>query len=218
MSRRPIQRIQRKYQLFDFPADPKMTTIVLVRQLGTWYPNLLNLEKGQVIGDSQQGGQQSPRVEGEEIEEHGQQCQTKGTPKKLTYNDFEGDDSEISRARNSSERSFDGSSGITRTQSKTWSIRKGQRSLSWSKTPSKSSSIEKMGGKSRSKIKLKDGRAKSRPRRLKPRGTSSDSSYEGDSEDMCEDLSTSYKRTKPTPFTLRSLALGITEGLISLRL
>ncbi|GJU79552.1 hypothetical protein Tco_1281917 [Tanacetum coccineum] len=30
-----------------------------------------------------------------------------------------------------------------------------------------------------------------------------DSSYEGDSEDTCEDLSTPYKRLKPTPFTSR---------------
>ncbi|GJX48124.1 reverse transcriptase domain-containing protein [Tanacetum coccineum] len=53
------------------------------------------------------------------------------------------------------------------------------------------------------KAKTKEGKTKSRSRRSEPRETSSDSSYEGDSEDTCKDLSTPYKRPKPTPFTSR---------------
>ncbi|GKC89748.1 hypothetical protein Tco_1150397 [Tanacetum coccineum] len=61
----------------------------------------------------------------------------------------------------------------------------------------------RLEGKSRSKAKIMDWKAKSRPRRSKPRGTNSDLSCEGDSEDTCEDWSTTYKRPKPTPFTSR---------------
>ncbi|GJQ91081.1 reverse transcriptase domain-containing protein [Tanacetum coccineum] len=56
---------------------------------------------------------------------------------------------------------------------------------------------------SRSKSKSKEGRTKSMTRRFGHKETSLDSDYEEDSEDTCEDLSTPYKRPKPTPFTTR---------------
>nr|GEY64798.1 hypothetical protein [Tanacetum cinerariifolium] len=61
----------------------------------------------------------------------------------------------------------------------------------------------RLEGKSGSKAKIIDGKAKPRPRRSDPRGTSSNLSCEGDSEDTCEDQSTPHKISKPTPFTLR---------------
>ncbi|GJY84319.1 hypothetical protein Tco_0497695, partial [Tanacetum coccineum] len=54
-----------------------------------------------------------------------------------------------------------------------------------------------------SQAKAKEGGTKSRTRRSGHKETSSDSEYEEDSEDTYEDLSTPYKRPKPTPFTTR---------------
>ncbi|GJU43178.1 retrotransposon protein, putative, ty1-copia subclass [Tanacetum coccineum] len=99
----------------------------------------------------------------------------KETPKKLTYDDSEEEGSEISETKGMSERFSNGSSGTSRTRDMARSPGKSQRSLSLRKTSS-------------------------HLRRYK--GTSSDSDREEDSEDTCEDLSTPYKRPKPTPFTI----------------
>ncbi|GKA78472.1 hypothetical protein Tco_0785009 [Tanacetum coccineum] len=55
----------------------------------------------------------------------------------------------------------------------------------------------------RSQAKSKELGTKSRTRRSGQKETSSDSDYEEDLEDTYEDLSTPYKRPKPTPFTTR---------------
>ncbi|GJT37689.1 hypothetical protein Tco_0937554 [Tanacetum coccineum] len=137
------------------------------------------------------------------IKEHDQQGQAKATPKRLNYDNSEKDDSESSRARNSLECSSDGSSRTMRTRSKTRTTRKNQRSFSRSKTPSRPRRSGRLEGKSGSKAKLKDVKTKLRPRRSEHRGNSLDSSFEGDSEDTSENMSTPYKRPKPTPFTSR---------------
>ncbi|GKE71795.1 reverse transcriptase domain-containing protein, partial [Tanacetum coccineum] len=55
----------------------------------------------------------------------------------------------------------------------------------------------------RSKAKAKKGRTKSRTRRFGHKETSSDFDYEEDLKETCEELSTPYKRPKPTPFTTK---------------
>ncbi|GJV42001.1 hypothetical protein Tco_1420441 [Tanacetum coccineum] len=83
------------------------------------------------------------------------------------------------------------------------SSRKSQRSLSQSKTSSHLRRSERLENKSKSKAKTREGRTKSRGRRSEYKGMSSDSYCGEDSEDTCEDLSTPYKRPKPTSFTTR---------------
>ncbi|GJV44079.1 hypothetical protein Tco_1428615 [Tanacetum coccineum] len=160
--------------------------------------------------DSQPERDGTQRVEGEgtgtgsqEGPSHDKQAKTKETPKKLTYGDSEEECSGSSKTKGFSERSSDGSSGMARTRSKARSFGKSQRSLSRSKTSSQLRRSERLGNRSRSKTKAKEGRAKSRSRRCRHRETSSESDYDKDSKDTCEDLSTPYKRPKPTYFTSR---------------
>ncbi|GKB10329.1 hypothetical protein Tco_0844252, partial [Tanacetum coccineum] len=107
----------------------------------TRHPNLLNIEKGQVKGDSQQEGDEALRVEGQGVEV---------------------EESESSKARNSLERSFNGSSKTARIRSKTQSSGRTQKSLSRSKTRSNLRRSERLGGRSKSGVKSKERRAKSR--------------------------------------------------------
>ncbi|GKE01908.1 reverse transcriptase domain-containing protein [Tanacetum coccineum] len=60
-----------------------------------------------------------------------------------------------------------------------------------------------MENKSKSKAKTGEGRTKFRERKFEHKGISSDSDCGEYSKDTCEDLSTPYKRPKPTPFTTR---------------
>ncbi|GKC04855.1 hypothetical protein Tco_0996465 [Tanacetum coccineum] len=92
---------------------------------------------------------------------------------------------------------------VTAIRSKARSFEKSQRSLSRSKTLSQLRRSERPGNRSKLKTKANEGRAKFRMRKPRPKKVSSDSDYEGDLEDTCEDLSTPYKRPKPTPFTSR---------------
>nr|GEU47364.1 hypothetical protein [Tanacetum cinerariifolium] len=137
------------------------------------------------------------------IKEHDQLTKTKATPKKLTYDDSEEEWSESSKGKGFSERSSDGSSETAGARNKSRSSKKSQRSLSHSKTSSHLKRFERLGNMSRSKAKAKEGRTKSKTRRSGHKETSSDSDYEEDLEDTCEDLSMPYKRPKPTPFTIR---------------
>ncbi|GJT18572.1 hypothetical protein Tco_0877278 [Tanacetum coccineum] len=112
---------------------------------------------------------------------HDKQAQTKETPKKLTYDNSKEEGSRSSKKRGLSKRSFDGSSGTTRTRSKARSSGKIQRSLSHIKTSSQ----------------LR------RSRRSGEGGTRLDFDYEDGLKDTCKDLSTPYKRPKSTAFPSR---------------
>ncbi|GJR26639.1 hypothetical protein Tco_1102871 [Tanacetum coccineum] len=136
-------------------------------------------------------------------QDHDQHTKKKATPKKLTYDDSEEEGSESSKTKGLSERSSSGSSGTAGTQSKARCFRKSQMSLSRSKTSSYLRRSERLGSRSRSKAKAKKGRTKSRTRRSGHKETSSDSDYEEDLKETCEELSTPYKRPKPTPFTTK---------------
>ncbi|GJT28817.1 hypothetical protein Tco_0909092 [Tanacetum coccineum] len=137
------------------------------------------------------------------IKEHYNQAHTRATLKKLTYGDSEKEGSGSFERRSLLERSSDRSYGTMRTRSKACSSGKNQRSLSRCKTASHFRRSKRLGNRSRSKSKAKEGITKSRTRRSREGGTSSDSDYEEGLEDTCEDLSTPYKRPKHTPFTLR---------------
>ncbi|GKD22691.1 hypothetical protein Tco_1224394 [Tanacetum coccineum] len=65
-----------------------------------------------------------------------------------------------------------------------------------------SKEARKVGEQGKSKAKTKDERTMSRGRRSEYKGISSDFDCGEESEDTCEDLSTPYKRPKPTPFTM----------------
>ncbi|GJS59332.1 reverse transcriptase domain-containing protein [Tanacetum coccineum] len=100
------------------------------------------------------------------IKEHYQQAKTKGTPKKLAYDESEEGDSASRGTKGMSEQLSLGSSSTSGAHDRVRSSVKGQRSLSHGKTTSQPRSEE-------------------------------------DSKYSCEDLSTPYKRPKPTPFTTR---------------
>ncbi|GJS97900.1 hypothetical protein Tco_0819070 [Tanacetum coccineum] len=80
---------------------------------------------------------------------------------------------------------------------------KSQRSLSRSKTSSHLWRFERLKNRSKSKLKTREGRTKYGGRRSEHKEASSDSNCGEDSEDTCKDLSITYKRPKPTPFTTR---------------
>ncbi|GJR58855.1 hypothetical protein Tco_1501017 [Tanacetum coccineum] len=112
------------------------------------------------------------------IKEHDQQAKTKGTSKKLVYDESEEGDSASRGTKGMSEQLCLGSSNTFRAHNRVRSSIKGQRSLSHGKTTSQP-------------------RRESRP---KYQEISSDSESEEDSEYSYEDLSTPYKRPNPTPF------------------
>ncbi|GKA77248.1 hypothetical protein Tco_0783709 [Tanacetum coccineum] len=222
------KRAKRKYQPNDCLADPRQQPPFSCRQahvnlLQHWrypwdrHPNLLELGESKIMVDSQLEGEGSQRVEVEGsgmgsregpsepaplaqttpspafikesidalrtmIKEHDQQAKAKATPKKLVYNDSEEECSDSSETKGLLEQFSNGSSKTSITPERDRCLEKSQRSLSRSWT---------------------SGRTKYRTRRFEYKGTSSDSDHEEDSEDTCEDLSTPYKRPKPTPFTNR---------------
>ncbi|GJS82931.1 reverse transcriptase domain-containing protein [Tanacetum coccineum] len=178
------------------------------------HPNLLELEESKDIIDSQLEGEGAQRVELEGtgtgsregpfepaqlaqttpspafikenidvlrtmIKEHDQQTKAKATLKKLVYDDSgeEGSDSSETKGLLElfSSESF-GTSGTSGTQDR---------------------------NKSKSKTKTSEGRTKCRGRMSEHKGINSDSGCGEDSKDTCKDLSTPYKRPKPTPFTTR---------------
>ncbi|GKA23016.1 hypothetical protein Tco_0708978 [Tanacetum coccineum] len=137
------------------------------------------------------------------IKEHDQQAKAKATPKKLVYNDSEEECSDSSETKGLLEQFSNGSSKTSITPERDRCLEKSQRSLSRSWTSSHIRRFERLKNRSKSKAKTREGRTKYRTRRFEYKGTSSDSDHEEDSEDTCEDLSTPYKRPKPTPFTTR---------------
>ncbi|GKC33873.1 reverse transcriptase domain-containing protein [Tanacetum coccineum] len=132
------------------------------------------------------------------IKENDQQTKAKATPKKLAYDESEEGGSSSLGAKGQSERLSCKSSSTSETSNKTRSTRKRQRSLSHGRTLSQSRRSERLQSKSRSKEKTKGVRTKSGRRTLKHQDTSSDSESEDDSKRSREDLSTPYKRPKPT--------------------
>ncbi|GJR58854.1 hypothetical protein Tco_1501016, partial [Tanacetum coccineum] len=96
-----------------------------------------------------------------------------------------------------------GSSSTYRAHNRVHSSKKGQRSLSHGKTMSQARRSERLQGRSKSWQKTKKERAKSKGGRPKHQETSSDSESEDDPKYNYEDLSTHYKRPKPTPLTTR---------------
>ncbi|GJY35975.1 hypothetical protein Tco_0421353 [Tanacetum coccineum] len=133
------------------------------------------------------------------IKEHDQQAKAKEKPNRLAYDESKEGGSGGLGTKGLSERPSHESSGTIGAHGKVRSSRKSQTRGKASSLLRRSERLQNQG-KSREKTK---GRAKSRGRRPEYQETSSDSKSEGDSDNSCEDLSTPYKRPKPTPFTTR---------------
>ncbi|GKB59226.1 hypothetical protein Tco_0915412 [Tanacetum coccineum] len=137
------------------------------------------------------------------IKEHDQQAKAKATPKKLVYDDSEEEGSDSLRTKGLSERFSNESSGTSRTLDRASSSGKSQRSLTRGKTSSHLRRSKRLENRSKSKARTREGRAKSRGRRSEHKEASSDTNCVEDLKDTYEDLSTPYKRPKPTLFTTR---------------
>ncbi|GKA36853.1 hypothetical protein Tco_0723418 [Tanacetum coccineum] len=135
------------------------------------------------------------------IKEHDQQPKTKATPKKLVYDDSEEEGLDSSETKGLSGRFSNELSETSGTRDRARSSGNSQRSLSQSKTLSHPRRSERL--ENRSKSKTREGRIKSRGKRSEHKEVSSDFNCEEKSKDTCEDLSTPYKRLKPTHVTTR---------------
>ncbi|GKB88372.1 hypothetical protein Tco_0960644 [Tanacetum coccineum] len=137
------------------------------------------------------------------IKEHDQQAQIKATPRKLSYADSDIEASTRSLARGFSNQFSLESSGTSDTHKQTRSTSKSHRTPSKNKEPTHLRRSRRLENQSITKEKARKGRSKARGKRFGHQETSSDSEHEKGSEDAYEDLNSSYKRPKPTPFTQR---------------
>nr|GEW41027.1 reverse transcriptase domain-containing protein [Tanacetum cinerariifolium] len=102
-----------------------------------------------------------------------------------------------------SERLSNESFGTSETRDRARFLGQSQRSLSRSRALSHLRLSKRLKNISISKAKSRKGRTKTRGKWSEPREESLDIDYREDSKDTCDDLSTPYKRPKPTPFITR---------------
>nr|GEY14907.1 reverse transcriptase domain-containing protein [Tanacetum cinerariifolium] len=137
------------------------------------------------------------------IKEHDQQAKVKATPKKLVYGSFDEEDSDSLGTKGLLERLSNESFGTSETRDIACFSGQSQRSLSRSRASSHLRLSKRLENRSKSNAKSREGRTKTRGKWSEPREASLDIDYREDSKHTCDDLSTLYKRPKPTPFITR---------------
>nr|GEU91308.1 hypothetical protein [Tanacetum cinerariifolium] len=131
------------------------------------------------------------------------QAKAKETLRKLIYVDSEKEAPDRSKTNSFSDRFSLESTGTFDTRDKTHFTGKGQKGFFKDKEPSRLRRSKRPENQSRTKERARRKKSKLRERRSKYQETSTDSEYDKGSEDNCKDLNSPYKRSKPTPFTLR---------------
>nr|GEX28771.1 reverse transcriptase domain-containing protein [Tanacetum cinerariifolium] len=128
------------------------------------------------------------------------QAKIKATPRKLSYADSDKEDPTRSLAKGFFDRFSLESSGTSDTHRKTRSTSKSQKTPSKNKEPTHLNRLRRLEDRSTT---IEKARSKSIEKRSRHQEISSDSEHEEGSKDTYEDLNSSYKRSKPTPFTQR---------------
>nr|GEW09113.1 hypothetical protein [Tanacetum cinerariifolium] len=125
----------------------------------------------------------------------------KATPRKLAYANFDKEAPARSLARGFSDRFSLKSFGTSDTHRQTHFASKSQRTPSKNKELTHLKRSKRVEDQSITKEKARRERSKSRRKRSRHQEKRSDSEHEEGSKDAYEDLNSTYRRPKPTPFT-----------------